>query len=63
MTRNRITLLLVEQNAKAAFRIASRGYVLEAGGVMAGALEEQPSYDDVRRVYLGENRYLAWDAV
>ncbi len=47
-----ITLLLVEQNAKAAFRIAARGYVLEAGGVMAGALEEQPSYEAIRRVYL-----------
>ena len=47
-----ITLLLVEQNAKAAFRIARRGYVLEAGGVMAGALEERPSYEEIRRVYL-----------
>ncbi len=47
-----ITLLLVEQNAKAALRIAERGYVLEAGGVMAGALEEQLSYEEIRRAYL-----------
>jgi branched-chain amino acid transport system ATP-binding protein len=49
-----ITLLLVEQNAKAALRIARRGYVLEAGGVMAGALEEHASYEEIRRAYLGE---------
>ncbi len=47
-----ITLLVVEQNAKAALRVATRGYVLEAGGVMAGALEEHPSYEAIRRVYL-----------
>ena len=47
-----ITLLLVEQNAKAAFRIAQRGYVLEAGGLMAGALEDRPSYEEIRQIYL-----------
>jgi branched-chain amino acid transport system ATP-binding protein len=50
-----ITLLLVEQNAAAAFKIATRGYVLEAGGVMAREVEEQPAYEDVRRVYLGDD--------
>jgi branched-chain amino acid transport system ATP-binding protein len=30
-----LTILLVEQNARAAFRIADRGYVLRPGGVMA----------------------------
>lgn len=49
-----ITLLLVEQNAKAALRIARHAYVLEAGGVMTGALEEHPSYEAIRRAYLGE---------
>ncbi len=47
-----ITLLVVEQNAKAAFRIARRAYVLEAGGVLAGAPEEHPSDEAIRRVYL-----------
>ncbi|MBI4560494.1 MAG: ABC transporter ATP-binding protein [Candidatus Rokubacteria bacterium] len=54
-----ITLLLVEQNARAAFGIARRGYVLEAGGVLAGVLHGQPSHEEVRRVYLGESRCLA----
>jgi branched-chain amino acid transport system ATP-binding protein len=53
-----ITLLLVEQNAKAAFRIAKRAYVLEAGGVMAGSRESGPSYEEVRRAYLGEGPSL-----
>jgi len=43
--------------------MAKRCYVLEAGGVMAGVLEEQPSYDDMRRIYLGENRCVAREAV
>ena len=30
-----LTILLVEQNARAAFRIADRGYALSAGGSLA----------------------------
>ena len=58
-----ITLLLVEQNARAAMRIARRGYVLEAGGVMGGAIEQERSQEAVRRVYLGESRCLAQGAL
>jgi len=50
-----ITLLLVEQNAKAAFKIADRGYVLEAGG----SLCEARGGEEVRRAYLGEPLSLA----
>ncbi|HEU4437759.1 MAG TPA: ABC transporter ATP-binding protein [Methylomirabilota bacterium] len=32
-----LTMLLVEQNARAAFRIADRGYILSPGGVVAEA--------------------------
>jgi branched-chain amino acid transport system ATP-binding protein len=32
-----LTMLLVEQNARAAFRVADRGYVLSPGGVIAEA--------------------------
>ncbi|MBI4242059.1 MAG: ABC transporter ATP-binding protein [Candidatus Rokubacteria bacterium] len=49
-----ITLLLVEQNAKAAFRIADRGYVLEAGGNMS----EARGPDEVQRAYLGDSLHL-----
>ena len=50
-----ITLLLVEQNAKAAFKIADRGYVLEAGGGIC----EARSDEEVKRAYLGGSLSLA----
>jgi branched-chain amino acid transport system ATP-binding protein len=50
-----VTLLLVEQNAKLALEICSRGYVMESGTIVladtADALLVNP---DVRRAYLGE---------
>ena len=58
------TVLLVEQNARSALRIASRGYVLETGRiVLQGTAEELLANRDVQRAYLGsdldaENR--AW---
>ncbi len=49
-----VTILLVEQNARAALGIADRGYVLETGRVVmsaeAGALLEDEA---VSRAYLG----------
>jgi branched-chain amino acid transport system ATP-binding protein len=50
-----ITLLLVEQNAKAAFKVADRGYVLEAGGSMCEARGDEV----VKRAYLGDPLSLA----
>ncbi len=58
------TVLLVEQNARGALRIADRGYVLETGRiVLQGTAEELLANRDVQRAYLGsdldaENR--AW---
>ncbi len=52
---NRMTILLVEQNATAALRLAHRGYVLESGQVVAeGAADELARDDTVRKAYLGE---------
>lgn len=49
------TILLVEQNAQAALRRATKGYVLEVGRiVLAGSGEELLASDDVRKAYLGE---------
>ena len=49
-----VTVLLVEQNARAALKLASRGYVLEVGNVVmhdtAQNLLADPS---VREAYLG----------
>jgi branched-chain amino acid transport system ATP-binding protein len=58
------TVLLVEQNARGALRIADRGYVLETGRiVLEGTAEELLANRDVQRAYLGsdldaENRAL-----
>jgi branched-chain amino acid transport system ATP-binding protein len=51
-----LTVLLVEQNARAALRIADRGYVLETGRiVLQGPAEELLENRDVQRAYLGRD--------
>lgn len=50
-----VTVLLVEQNARAALKIAHRGYVLETGRVvLTGSAEEMLRDERVRKAYLGE---------
>jgi branched-chain amino acid transport system ATP-binding protein len=50
------TVLLVEQNAAQALKLASRGYVLETGSiVMSDAADTLLSDDRVRKAYLGED--------
>jgi branched-chain amino acid transport system ATP-binding protein len=49
-----VSVLLVEQNARAALEIASRAYVLEAGRVaVAGEADTLQANESIRRVYLG----------
>lgn len=49
------TILLVEQNAQAALRRATKGYVLEVGRiVLSGTGAELLSSPQVRKAYLGE---------
>jgi branched-chain amino acid transport system ATP-binding protein len=51
----RVSVLLIEQNARAALELASRAYVLEGGRVMlAGPSADLLSSDAVRMAYLGE---------
>jgi branched-chain amino acid transport system ATP-binding protein len=56
------TVLLVEQNAKAALKMADRGYVLETGKVIlegeAADLLENP---EVQRAYLGKEKKDIWE--
>ncbi|MBI5049558.1 MAG: ABC transporter ATP-binding protein [Nitrospirae bacterium] len=50
-----LTILLVEQNAKAALRLANRGYVMESGKVIKeGKGAELPHDADIKKAYLGE---------
>jgi len=50
-----LTTLLVEQNAKAALRLAHRGYVIESGRVTKeGSGQELLNDPDVKKAYLGE---------
>ncbi len=49
-----LTILLVEQDAKAALRIADRGYVLETGRIVTeGAAGELLNSDKIQKAYLG----------
>lgn len=50
-----LTILLVEQNAKAALRVAHRGYVMESGRVMKeGKGKDLLDDPDIKKAYLGE---------
>lgn len=50
-----VTVLLVEQNARAALKLSNRGYVLETGSVtIQGGSEELLNDKRVRSAYLGE---------
>jgi branched-chain amino acid transport system ATP-binding protein len=56
INRAGVSVLLVEQNAAQALRIADRGYVLETGEVVLdGAASSLLADDRVRRAYLGED--------
>ncbi len=57
-----LTVLLVEQNANAALKIADRGYVMETGKIIyeesAAALMANP---EVKRAYLGRDKREIWE--
>ncbi|GLX32236.1 ABC transporter ATP-binding protein [Leuconostoc mesenteroides subsp. dextranicum] len=49
-----MTVLIIEQNANQALKIADRGYVLESGKItMTGTGAELLASDDVRKAYFG----------
>lgn len=51
-----LTILLVEQNAQAALKIADRAYVLETGKiVLQGPARDLLSDVEVKRAYLGKD--------
>ncbi len=57
------TVLLIEQNARAALQIADRGYVLETGKVvLQGEGTMLLEHREVQRAYLGKGAKPIWDA-
>jgi branched-chain amino acid transport system ATP-binding protein len=55
INRQGTTILLVEQNARMALRVAHRGYVIQTGRiVLTGTGQELLRSDVVRKTYLGE---------
>lgn len=61
-SENGTTILLVEQNAKAALRFADRGYVLETGKViLEGGSADLLENKEVQRAYLGRDKKELWE--
>ena len=56
IARRGVPILLIEQNARKALEIATRGYVLETGSIVKeGAAAALLADDGVRKAYLGED--------
>lgn len=56
------TVLLVEQNARAAFEISDRAYVLEAGRLaMEGTPSQLLADDELKRAFLGRDYRWKWE--
>lgn len=50
-----MTVLLIEQNANAALKIADVGYIMETGRItLSGSGQELLSNDEIKKAYLGE---------
>jgi branched-chain amino acid transport system ATP-binding protein len=55
LNREGLTILLVEQNARAALKLATRGYVLETGRmILSDAASKLLDDPRVRESYLGD---------
>jgi branched-chain amino acid transport system ATP-binding protein len=56
VSREGVTILLIEQNAKLALEVSSRGYVMESGEItLAGDAKKLLHDPGVRTAYLGES--------
>ncbi|MDA3898788.1 MAG: ABC transporter ATP-binding protein [Desulfobacteraceae bacterium] len=58
----KLTVLLIEQNANAALKIADRGYVIETGKiVLEEDAEKLMTNQEVKRAYLGREQKEIWE--
>jgi branched-chain amino acid transport system ATP-binding protein len=56
------TILLIEQNARAALKVADRGYVMETGHItLDGTAAELLDHNEVKRAYLGKGYQEVWE--
>jgi branched-chain amino acid transport system ATP-binding protein len=61
-TKEGISILLVEQNARLALNLAHRGYVIETGRiVMEGQSAELSQSNEIQRAYLGKGYKEVWE--
>jgi branched-chain amino acid transport system ATP-binding protein len=57
-----MTILLVEQNARAALNVCDRAYVMETGKIfMEGPSEELLNHNQIKRAYLGKGYREVWE--
>ncbi len=62
LRKSGVTILMVEQNARASLTISDRGYVLETGRVvLQGPSDELMNDSDVKRAYLGKDYKTFWE--
>lgn len=55
INKDGMTVLLIEQNANAALKIADIGYIMETGRItLSGTGQELLSNDEIKKAYLGE---------
>ena len=60
--QRKLTVLLIEQNATAALKIADRGYVIETGKiVLEEDAKELMANQEVKRAYLGKEQREIWE--
>lgn len=60
--REGLSILLVEQNARLALKLAQRGYVIETGRiVMEGPTSELRQSNEIQRAYLGKGYREVWE--
>ncbi|BAI80138.1 branched-chain amino acid ABC transporter, ATP-binding protein [Deferribacter desulfuricans SSM1] len=58
ISKSGVTVLLVEQNARAALKLADRGYVLEVGKIVySGSSEELLNSEKIQEAYLGKKKH------